>query len=198
MKKLGVYTVLITITLTFLVISSMRNIEPMVKTRRLKNVYGKPLKPCRRRTARNNSGSWDTEGLCSEMDGGVHQICFRVDESTKDFSRDTSQSSWSRGRVGHNHCMCLGAWALFKARQNLKEIPATSDELVCDAIPDTALSPAYVSKWNTWNGQKNNRFRKGIDALYKQCSRKAASAEDRAYLDSKYKYLLGYIVPATG
>mgnify|MGYP001288565488 CR=1 FL=1 len=57
----------------------------------------------------------------------------------------------------------------------------------------------YIEKWNTWNGhEKNNQIRKGVDALYKQCSRKAASAEDRAYLDSKYKYLLGYIVPATG
>ena len=191
----------VALTLTLLgslIISSLDNIEPMARTRRLRNVYGKPLRPCRRRTAKNNSGSWDTDGLCSEMGGGVHQICFKVDNDTKDFSRDTSQSSWSRNRVGHNHCMCLGAWALFKARQNLGEIPVTSNELVCDAIPDTALSPAYVSKWNTWNGhEKDNQIRKGVDALYQQCSRKAASPEEKAYLDGKYKYLLGYIVPTT-
>ena len=58
--------------------------------------------------------------VCSEMDGGVHQICFNVDDSTKHFSKHTYQSEWSKTRQ-ENHCMCLGAWALYKARQeNLK------------------------------------------------------------------------------
>ena len=43
--------------------------------------------------------------------------------------------------------MCLGAWALYKAKGK-----GTGDELLCDAIPENALSVDYIKKWNTWNG----------------------------------------------
>ena len=128
-------------------------IENMAKSRKhhkvLKNIYGKPLKKCRRKkTSKNNenNGSWDKDGYCSEMGGGVHQICFDVDDNTKNFSSATYQDNWSENRIGNNHCMCLGAWALYKARQKKGEI-ATS-RLVCDAIPETALTPQYINKWN--------------------------------------------------
>ena len=51
----------------------------------------------------------------------------------------------------NNHCMCLGAWSLYKARQNKNEISKTENELICNAIPDYALSADYVNTWNTWN-----------------------------------------------
>ena len=181
------------------IISSADNVEGMSRTRRasksrLKNIYGKPLRSCRRKPGRANRGSWDREGKCSEMDGGVHQICVHLNEGTKGFSRSTKQGNWSLDRVGKNHCMCLGAWALFKARQNLGEIPPTAGELVCDAIPDTALTPQYISEWNTWNGhQKNNQIMDGVRAIYEQCS-PYSDAKGRAYLKKKYNYLLGYIV----
>ena len=41
-----------------------------------KNIYGQPLQSCRSRRRKNDlSGSWDTDGKCSELGGGVHQIC---------------------------------------------------------------------------------------------------------------------------
>ena len=174
-------------------LSSTRIVEAMGYTRK-RNIYGKPLKRCRRtgRTQRNR-GSWDREGYCSELDGGVHQICFAVDGDTKNFSSATYQGDWSLDRVDRNHCMCLGAWALFKARQNLNEVPPTSGELVCDAIPETALSPAYISKWNTWNGhQKDKQVMDGVRALYTQCQGKSDKLGNR-YLKSKYDHLLAYI-----
>ncbi len=127
----------------------------------------------------------------------MHQICFAVDDDSKDFSRATHQGDWSHDRVNKNHCMCLGAWALFKARQNLDEIPPTDGELVCDAIPDTALSPEYVSKWNTWNGhQKDQQIMDGIRGLYAQCYGRS-DARGNNYLKSKYDLLLGYIQTPT-
>ena len=54
-------------------------------TNNLLNIYGEELKPCRNNDSDNN-GSWDSQGYCSELDGGVHQICFNVNESTKKFS----------------------------------------------------------------------------------------------------------------
>mgnify|MGYP003348993548 FL=1 len=83
----------------------------------LLNIYGEELKPCRNNNSDNN-GSWDSQGYCSELGGGVHQICFDVNQKTQDFAKDTYQGvNWSKDRVGKNHCMCLGAWALYKARR---------------------------------------------------------------------------------
>ena len=48
-----------------------------------------------------------------------------------DFSTQTGQGPWSQDRVGNNHCMCLGAWALYKAKGK-----GDGDELQCDSIPD--------------------------------------------------------------
>ncbi len=185
-----------TLAVVMLVLSALYSthiVEAMGQTRK-RNIYGKPLKKCRRRnSSRRNRGSWDDEGYCSELGGGVHQICFAVDEKTKHFSKATHQGDWSLGRVDRNHCMCLGAWALFKARQNLKKVPPTSDELVCDAIPDTALSPAYISKWNTWRGhQKDKQIMDGVNALYSQCYGNSDTQGNR-YLKSKYDHLLAYI-----
>lgn len=42
--------------------------------------------------------------------------------------------------------MCLGAWSLYKARQNNNEISNTSNQLKCDAILEAALSSNYISK----------------------------------------------------
>ena len=60
----------------------------------------------------------DQQGFCSELDGGVHQICFSVDENTRNFADDTDQGrNWTIDRENKNHCMCIGAWALYKAKQ---------------------------------------------------------------------------------
>ena len=148
---------------------------------RLQNVYGEPLQSCRIENKSTNQGSWDSKGYCSEMDGGVHQICMNVDSDTSDFSTQTGQSDWSESRVGYNHCMCLGAWALYKSKGL-----GTGSELQCDSIPDTALSKEYIKKWNTWNGNElPDQIVQGVDSLVEQCYDKKPSA----YLRDKYDRL---------
>jgi len=144
----------------------------------LKNIYGEPLKPCK---TSDEPGSWDNEGYCSEKGGGVHQICMDVTEERSDFSTETGQSDWSKDRIGNNHCMCLGAWALYKAKGK-----GDGNELVCDSIPDMSLNPEYVGNWNTWNGNElDNQIINGVDSMVKQCYNKKNSE----YLKEKYDNL---------
>jgi uncharacterized protein (DUF2237 family) len=151
----------------------------------LKNIYGEPLQPCK---TSNEPGSWDNEGYCSEMGGGVHQICMHVTEEHSDFSTETHQSDWSKDRVGNNHCMCLGAWALYKAKGK-----GDGEELVCNSITDMSLDPSYVSNWNTWNGYEhlkkdgkpNDQIIDGVDSMVQQCYDKKNSK----YLKDKYDTL---------
>ena len=150
----------------------------------LLNIYGDPLEECRTGT---DGGSWDSDGFCSEMDGGVHQICFKVTPKSKDFSTITGQSDWSVGRVGNNHCMCLGAYALYKARP---ENYGDNNELVCDSIPEQSLTRTYINNWNTWNGNEiSNQIINGIDSLVLQCFDRADNDEQRDYLINKYDVL---------
>ena len=141
----------------------------------LKNIYGEPLKTCK---TGDSPGSWDNEGYCSERDGGVHQICMEVTPERGDFSTQTEQGPWSQDRVGNNHCMCLGAWALYKAKGN-----GDGNELQCDSIPDYSLSPEYITQWNTWNGhQLSDQIKNGVDSMVQQCYNKKNSQ----YLKDKY------------
>lgn len=144
----------------------------------LKNIYGEPLKPCKTGT---KPGSWDNDGYCSEMGGGVHQICMNVTQERSDFSKETGQSDWSKDRVGNNHCMCLGAWALYKVKGK-----GDGNELVCESIPDISLNPDYVGNWNTWNGNElPDQIIDGVDSMVKQCYNKKYSE----YLKEKYDNL---------
>ena len=153
-----------------------------IGSKSLNNIYGNPLAPCQ--TLSNDSrGSWDPQGYCSERGGGVHQICMKIDEQTKNFARDTMQgSNWSEGRQGKNHCMCLGAWSLYKSRQS-NDAHQTENELVCEAIPEMALSEEYTNHWNTWNGHEQpDQIVDGINSLVSQCYNRKRSP----YLKKKY------------
>lgn len=174
----------ILLILAFLGIIALTNKESFENTHStLKNIYGEPLKPCQIKSD-DYSGSWIMEkgkGYCSEKGGGVHQICFNVTKPTQDFSKETGQSDWSKKRVNNNHCMCLGAWSLYKAK-NL----GTGKELVCDAIPEIALSSNYVNNWNTWNGNElPDQIIKGVDSLVSQCYNK----KPNKILKNKYNKL---------
>ena len=80
--------------------------------------------------------------------------------------------------------MCLGAWALYKAKKK-----GNNDELVCESIPEYALDHKYIDKWNTWNGyQKNHQIINGVDSLVQQCYNKKNSK----YLKNKYNLLLNH------
>jgi len=144
----------------------------------LKNIYGEPLKKCK---TGEDHGSWDKEGYCSERGGGVHQICMEVTSERSDFSSQTGQGPWSEKRVGNNHCMCLGAWALYKAKGK-----GDDNELQCDSIPDYSLSPEYIRKWNQWNGKElNDQIKAGVDSMVEQCYNK----KNNKYLKDKYNII---------
>ena len=158
----------------------------------LLNIYGEPLQPCRTEGSSDRRGSWNSNGYCDETGGGVHQICVEVNK-TPDFSYNTGQGRWTDGRRGKNHCMCLGAWALYKARQDRGEIPETNDELQCESIMDDALDSRYVNKWNTWNGNElPDQIVQGVEALYEQCYEKANNTQ-KEYLQNLYDELMNNI-----
>ena len=141
-----------------------------------KNIYGEKLVSCRNKIGDN--GSWDHNGKCSELHGGVHQIC--VSNITNDFSSETSQSTWSKKRAGNPHCVCLGAYALYTAKK--KHI-----NLNCDAIPETVFDPNYVEKWNTWNGyEKKTQGSISIKKLYDYCNNQPINKTKKSYLKSRY------------
>ena len=132
------------------------------------NIYDEPLKKCQENDM--NNGSWDKDGKCSEIGGGVHQICIKnIANNTSDFSKITGQSNWSENRGNNNHCVCLGAWSLYKNKNN-----ENKKILKCDAIPKVSLSKRYISKfsegWNKWNGlEVNGQIKDGIESLIKNC-----------------------------
>ena len=102
-----------------------------------------------------------------------------------DFSEETYQGDWSINRIG-NHCMCLGAWALYKSKNK-----GNNNELICDAIPDMALDINYVEKWNKWNGNElPDQIIDGVDSLVKQCY----SKNNSDYLLNKYNNLRNYYI----
>ena len=73
----------------------------------LENIYNETLKKCRE-DGMDDNGSWDSNGKCSELNGGVHQICIKkIAERTPNFSSDTGQDNWSNNRGTNNHCVCL-------------------------------------------------------------------------------------------
>ena len=97
------------------------------------NIYNEPLSKCSL-TSGETGGSWDSDGKCSELNGGVHQICGEnISDNTPGFSSKTGQSNWSdTARQDKNHCVCLGAWSLYNASQNTKskKVLKCSDDLV--------------------------------------------------------------------
>lgn len=157
----------------------------------IKNIYNSELQKCRKESNLNDMyGSWDEKGYCSELESnrGIHQICLEVSENknTADFSNDTGQSNWSKEtRLNKNHCMCLGAYSLFKYRQKKaismfnqpeKKIENTSGELNCKSIRKEALTPKYFNNWNSWNGHESKAKNKGdniiisgLESLVNEC-----------------------------
>ena len=137
------------------------------------NIYNKKLKSCGNKNM--NNGSWDNNKMCSEVDGGVHQICIKnISKNTPNFSLNTGQSNWSDKRNDNNHCVCLGAWSLYNKKKNLNK--KEKKILKCDAIPKISLSDNYVSKfsegWNKWNGlELENQIVDGVESMVKNCSK---------------------------
>ena len=157
-----------------------------------KNIYGSRLQSCRKENNEDDpAGSWDEGGFCSDRgaaDPGVHQICFSVrEDDTDNFSEATFQSNWSEERRNKNHCMCLGAYSLYKQRQKRGEIPKTDNELQCHAIPESALSEKYVRNWARWNGHEekyelSQTFTHALSELCDQCGEQARTEEEREHM----------------
>jgi len=143
----------------------------------LKNIYNEPLEKCKE-NGMDDNGSWDSNGICSELNGGVHQICIKkIASNTPNFSSNTGQDDWSDNRGTNNHCVCLGAWSLYNKLNSGTRL--ADNTLKCDAIPKIALSKAYVNSfipdengegWDRWNGlEKTNQIVNGVESLFKQC-----------------------------
>ena len=164
-----------------------------------KNIYGEELKPCRKPSNSSDySGSWDRKGLCSDRganDPGVHQICFSVDNQSKNFSSDTGQSNWSEeSRLNKHHCMCLGAYSLYKTKMRKGEISSHGSKLKCDAIPESALSNKYISNWKKWNGFEDKyeldiNYQIALDYLKETCMKQAPNQNAKEYLQNLYNNL---------
>merc|ERR1712190_440551 len=113
------------------------------------NIYGETLSECRAAST-DGSGSWMWDGKCTEKGGGVHQIC--MDQLPADFSVKTGQGPWSEGRANKRHCVCIGAWSLYMTREEDPAWTTSSAWPFCDAVPFSALTSRYISKWKDWNG----------------------------------------------
>lgn len=141
------------------------------------NIYNNKLEPCGDDSM--ISGSWDNKKMCSEKDGGVHQICIKnISKNTPKFSSTTGQSNWSDKRNDDNHCVCLGAWSLYNKKNNKLKGKKNNKKniLKCDAIPKISLSDNYISKfsegWNKWNGlELENQIVDGVESMVKDCSK---------------------------
>lgn len=163
--------IIITIFLLLLIMTSLQNNSQdfYENDGELLNIYDQPLQECGNNNMSN--GSWDINKKCSELDGGVHQICVNnIAENLKNFSLETDQSDWSDEREDNNHCVCLGAWSLYNTKNKLKG----KRVLKCDAIPKVSLSNRYVSKfsqgWNKWNGLEiKNQIKNGVNSLVEEC-----------------------------
>lgn len=141
------------------------------------NIYDEPLEKCQ--DSSMSSGSWDSEGRCSEIGGGVHQICVKnIAQNTPKFSQKTGQSNWSDKRGTDNHCVCLGAWSLYNSQtsdnSNSHNSNSKKKVLKCEAIPKISLSENYVSKfsegWNKWNGlELDDQIKNGVESLVENC-----------------------------
>jgi hypothetical protein len=87
--------------------------------------------------------------------------------------------------------MCLGAWALYKARQDKEEIQKTTNELQCESIMDDALESKYIDNWNTWNGNElDDQIVNGVNHLMDQCYEKG-NISQKKHLKNLYKTLTG-------
>jgi len=177
-RKYAIYFIVL-LVLSFFVyfIVSMRKRRETMSA--MLNIYDEPLQSCK--VGSMSSGSWDDSGKCSELDGGVHQICINdIANNTERFSYKTGQSDWSEERGGDNHCVCLGAWSLYNADGG----KGKTNILKCDAIPKVALSNNYVSKfsegWNKWNGlELNNQIKHGVESLVQNCYNKNDSKSEK-------------------
>ena len=142
-----------------------------------KNIYGKKLEKCEPKDINPRSGSAMEDGTCSEIGGGFHQICVKNIGKGKSFSGNTGQSDWSKIRGEKSHCACLGAWANYVAATN------NDKTLKCASIPETALQSRYVDNWKSWNQNTiSGQAQKGIDVLYKQCSKQDTDPKSQKYL----------------
>lgn len=151
------------------------------------NIYGEPLEECQ--PGERRGGSQMQDGTCSELGGGVHQICVKSIGKGRNFSSTTGQSGWSSERGDKNHCACLGAWANYVAASK-RDGQSNDKSLNCKAIPSTALDKNYIKNWSKWNDVTiNNQIHDGLDELYTQCSARAPNEKGKQFLQTKYNLI---------
>ena len=153
------------------------------------NIYNEPLQKCPDR-ATDTNGSWMSNKTCSEMGGGVHQICYRsIGTNSNKFSKNTGQPDWSTKRGNENHCVCLGAWALYKKKIDDNKITSddSSSRLKCTAIPNTVFDPSYVDSFSKWNNlEESLQVVNGVEGIVSECHRKAKKQSQKKALADNY------------
>ena len=157
-----------------------RKIKNKYKYNTKRNIYNLPLDKCEPTDLNHNDGSMLSDYTCSELDGGVHQICVKYIGKGKSFSGETGQSDWSKTRKRKNHCACLGAWANYVSKHKDKE-------LKCSAIPDTVFNKKYINNWSNWNQVTiEDQITNGVNEMYKQCMKQAPDKDAKEYLRKRY------------
>ena len=153
------------------------------------NIYNEPLQKCPDR-ATDTNGSWMQDKTCSEMGGGVHQICYRnIGTNANKFSKNTGQPDWSTKRGSQNHCVCLGAWALYKKKIDDNKITSdgSSSRLKCNAIPNTVFDNGYVDSFSKWNNlEESLQIVNGVEGIVHECYRKAKKESQKKALAENY------------
>lgn len=87
--------------------------------------------------------------------------------------------------------MCIGAWALYKAKQQMGTLSETFNELQCDAIPKVSLTDNYLNTWATWNGDElSGQIVHGVNKLVEQCHEKAENDSHKSHLQDLYHDLV--------
>jgi hypothetical protein len=155
------------------------------------NIYNEPLEKCPDHAYETN-GSWMSDKTCSEIAGGVHQICYKsIGTNSNQFSKNTGQSDWSSTRGNQNHCVCLGAWSLYKKKIDDKSINSdnSSLRLKCNAIPKTVFDPKYINSFSTWNNQEQKlQIINGVEGIIKECIQASNNnVEKKALIDNYCK-----------
>lgn len=155
------------------------------------NIYNKPLEPCPNSKYETN-GSWMSDRTCTEVGGGVHQICYKnIGTNANQFSKNTGQSDWSSERGNQNHCVCLGAWSLYKKKMDEQTIDSdgSSSRLKCDAIPKSVFDPKYIHSFSTWNNQQEElQIVNGVEGIVHDCFQNSKDdLEKKALIDNYCK-----------
>ena len=143
--------------------------------RKVQNVYNDDIQICESGYGKNYSmGSMQEDGTCTEGRRCTPNMR-QKHRQRKGFLGVDWTIRLVDQRGDRAHCVCLGAYANFVAKQ--KSNDKTID---CNATPNTVFDPKYVRHWSNWNDVTlPDQISAGVNDLYTQC-REQADVRDRS------------------